>query len=141
MLRAEVVAEARRWLGTPFRPKGRSHRGLDCIGLVVVVGTAFDVPHEDQQHYTDWPDPERRLLTELGRFLEPQPLDQSWEGAIGVFTQDRLPGHVGIFSLQHGVRHMIHARMATRRVLEEAFDPHSREYRLLALFGFPGLAD
>jgi hypothetical protein len=143
MTRADVVAEARRWLGVKFRPKGRSRAGVDCIGLLVMVGRAFAVAHVDQQHYTDWPDPQREMLRQFDRFLERRPADQSWEGTVGVFAQTRLPCHTGIFSLQHGVPHVIHARANMRVVLEEPhnLDPTPRAMRLVALYGFPGLVD
>lgn len=142
MTRAEVVAEARSWLGVSFRPKGRSRRGVDCIGLLVVVGQAFAVAHVDQQHYTDWPDPTRRILTELDRFLERRPSEEDWDGTIGVFTTHQsLPGHVGIFSTRHNAPHLIHARMQQRVVLEQVFDndPRTRSTQLVARYGFPGL--
>ena len=37
----DVLREARRYLGAPFRLYGRSVAGMDCIGLVVVVGQSL----------------------------------------------------------------------------------------------------
>jgi len=36
----QIIAEARSWLGVPFLHQGRSRRGVDCAGLVIVVGRA-----------------------------------------------------------------------------------------------------
>lgn len=33
-----VIAEARSYLGVPFRHQGRDRNGIDCAGLVLVVG-------------------------------------------------------------------------------------------------------
>jgi hypothetical protein len=144
MTRAEIVAEARSWIGTRFRPKGRSRQGVDCIGLLVVVGRAFAVPHEDQQHYTDWPDPERRMLATFDRYLlRCLPGEPDWDGTLGVFpTHKALPGHVGFFSSRHGQRHLVHARASAHVVLEEPFDtdPQTRSMLLVARYAFPGLA-
>jgi hypothetical protein len=143
MTRAEVVTVARSWIGTPFRPKGRSQRGVDCIGLLVMIGRALNVPHEDEQHYTDWPDPQRRMLDVFDRHLWRRPVNEpNWDGTVGVFPTFRcLPGHVGIFSTLHGVRHLIHARADQRVVLEQPYDsdPRTAEMRLVARYGFPGL--
>ena len=36
--REEIVAEARKWIGTPFRHQGRIRgRGVDCVGLPLCV--------------------------------------------------------------------------------------------------------
>lgn len=145
MRRAEIVAEARGWLRTPFRPKGRSRAGLDCLGLLVLVADAFAVPHHDEQHYTDWPDPQRRMLAVFDRYMgRLPPGEPCWDGTVAVMSTYRtLPGHVGFFSTKHGVRHLIHASMAVRRVCEEEFctDVRRGGMRLVARYGFPGLED
>ncbi len=145
MTRADVVAEARSWIGTRFRPKGRSRLGVDCVGLLVMVGRAFGVPHEDEQHYTDWPDPERRMLALFDRFMVRRlPSEATWDGTVGVFpTARRLPGHVGIFTTRHGVRHLVHAAANQRTVLEQPFDsdPATRSMLVVARYAFPGLED
>jgi cell wall-associated NlpC family hydrolase len=141
--RGDVVAEARKWIGIPYRPKGRSERGLDCIGLLIVVGRAFAVPHEDQQHYTDYPTQERQLLALMDTYLARRRVHEPWDGLIGVFSERRLPAHVGIFARRSDVPHLIHARLSERKVVEEAYDldPLTRPYRLLGLFAYPGLED
>jgi len=143
MMRAAVVAEARKWLGIPYRPKGRSERGIDCLGLLVVVGRAFAVPHEDQQHYTDYPSPDREMLGVFDRYLERRSISPPWPGLIGVFADRRLPAHVGIFSARDDALHVIHARVDERRVVEEQYDnaPLPRELRVIALYAYPGLED
>ena len=147
MTRLEVQAAARTWLGVKFRHQGRSTAGLDCIGLLVMVGQHFGVPHTDYQHYTGWPDPQRRILAVLNDCLERRPAGEIWDGTIGVFAQERLPCHVGIFSRKHGMVHLIHAMMARRVVLEEPFQQELggnavvRQFRMIRRYGFPGLED
>lgn len=46
--RDEIVAAARRYLGTPFLHQGRTPHGIDCIGLAISVAhelqlTTFDI--------------------------------------------------------------------------------------------------
>jgi len=40
----ELVAAARRYIGTPWRDRGRSTTGLDCIGLLAVAMRDCGVP-------------------------------------------------------------------------------------------------
>lgn len=43
MTGADIVAEARTWIGVPFRHQGRSRDGVDCIGLPVCVRAALGI--------------------------------------------------------------------------------------------------
>jgi cell wall-associated NlpC family hydrolase len=137
----EVVAEARTWIGVPYRKCGRSRTaGVDCLGLLVNVGIRFQVPHKDEPNYSEWPDPHYRILKTLSRYLrivpgEPRP------GTVGVFANSKLPGHVGFFSELNGRLHVIHARMDVRKVAEHEFQ-HGRFFtdaRLIRLYAFPEL--
>jgi cell wall-associated NlpC family hydrolase len=40
---ADVIAEARSWVGVPFRHQGRSRHGIDCVGLPIVVGQVLGI--------------------------------------------------------------------------------------------------
>ena len=46
--REGFLAEARKLLGTPWRHRGRSARGVDCVGLLLLAGwnsgADFDAP-------------------------------------------------------------------------------------------------
>lgn len=140
MTRDDVMQEARKWLGTPYRQKGRGPDGLDCIGLLVVIGRAFNVPHEDYLDYADWPAQDYLILRIMHRFLRFVPPGGNKAGLIGIFTERRLPGHVGIFTTKHYQDHIIHARMDSRRVTEQAMSSLPQgELRLIATFAFPEL--
>lgn len=137
MTRAQIVSEARRWIGTRYRHKGRSATGLDCVGLLVVVARALGVPHDDDQHYIDWPDPQRRLIAVLDCYMDVASPLSAWPGSIGLFTQDRLPGHCGIFATAHGAPHVIHAHIRRRGVVEEPYP--TGEMRLVRRYQLRGV--
>jgi cell wall-associated NlpC family hydrolase len=143
MTRDEVVAEARKWLGVRYRHKGRSERGLDCLGLLVMVGRAFDIPHTDATDYSGWPRGDLLILQTLDRFLVRQPPSAALPGCIGVFAERRLPGHVGVFSVRHGAIHVIHASLPPpSRVIEAPWQVISRrELHLIAHYALPGMSD
>lgn len=134
MTREQVVQAARGWIGTAFRPQGRRRSGIDCIGLIVVVARDLDIPHTDYSHYTQWPDPNRRLIAVLDEQAVLQAPTAPWPGTIGLFASPALPCHVTITSMRHGVRHIIHASTTARAVLEQPLD--SQGLRLLRRYGF-----
>lgn len=144
MTRDEVVTEARRWLHVPYLQRGRSRRGLDCLGLGVVVAQHFNVPHEDIPDYSDQPHPRRLLLQQLRRYLQPMPQNGDLTGCIGVFVMVAMPCHVGFFTWQKNRVHVLHARLGAG-VVEEAYEPSQpgerrTEFRMIDALAFPGLA-
>ena len=53
----DVVAQARSWLGTPFRHQGRLKGvGVDCAGLIIGVGHNFGLSDFDYRTYSHMPD-------------------------------------------------------------------------------------
>lgn len=141
MRRAEIALAAREWVDVPYRKRGRSPQGIDCIGLVVMLGRRFEIPHVDEPYYTDWPDPERRLLRVFTTYLRRAPVHSPLLGTVGIFAGNILPCHTGVFSELHGQPHVIHARLDLNRVIEQAWRPGDGEGRLVARFMFPGLED
>lgn len=139
MTRDEIVRETRGWIGCPYRRRGRSRKGVDCIGLVVVVSYPFEIVHIDQTDYSDYPHPDRLLLQAFDRFLTPVHPDSPFPGTIGVFTASVLPVHTGIFTEVHGKVHFVHARKDEGMVIEQEYRPQDRHGRLIARYAYPGL--
>jgi NlpC/P60 family putative phage cell wall peptidase len=53
---ADVVAEARRWIGTPYQHQARCHgAGVDCAGLIIEVGRALGLLDVDYHDYGQIP--------------------------------------------------------------------------------------
>lgn len=131
-LYARGFAEAR----VPWRHRGRSATGLDCGGVVIMACRHFEVPHEDIEGYSRYPD--GSLMTTLGAHLTlVQPPVKP--GMVAVIRDASTPCHVGIVGLKHGALTMIHATLAKRVVREEPFAPFAAKLR--ALFDFPGVED
>lgn len=141
MTGAEIVAEARSWIGVPYRVRGRSRQGIDCLGLLVMIGRHFEIPHVDEQEYSSWPRHDHLILRRLAQHLVRLPMTETPRpGLVGCFAERTLPGHVGIFSELYGALHLVHARVSPREVCEHAWLPNS-EMRLIGLFAFPGMTD
>jgi hypothetical protein len=49
--RGKVQQIARSYRGAVFAPRGRDHKSLDCVGLIVVICRELEYPHEDLPEY------------------------------------------------------------------------------------------
>jgi cell wall-associated NlpC family hydrolase len=139
--RAAILTAARAYLGAPFRHQGRSVDGMDCVGLLVLVGRRLGYPHRDITGYS-------RRATGMG-FLqhfhahldEIAPRDAR-VGDVLVFVESVYPCHTGILSAVAGtdVPHLIHAHALRGCVIEE---PLIGEWpaKLRFAFRFRGIAE
>jgi len=136
--RAAIVAEARAWLGTPYRHQASVRgAGCDCLGLVrgvwrEVSGAELEAP---PPYSPDWAEGGEEVLLDAARRLL-------------VATNRRRPGDVLLFRMIAGapVKHaailvaddrMIHAYWG-RAVVESRLAPFWRD-KLAATFSFPGV--
>lgn len=123
--RAEIIAEAREWIGTPYRHQGRlKHIASDCVGMLICVPRALGIfpPGFDVNGYKRDPDPEmmRSLLNlHLDRVLPgvPQPGDILW-----IRPHDKAR-HLALYTFDNTV---IHAIDKIRGVAEHIFDERWR---------------
>lgn len=120
--RKQIVEEARRWLGAPWKHAGRGPGGLDCAGLPIVVAQALDLSNNyDFINYDRRPDG-----TFLRHFLEggctSKLLSEVEEGDILIFAQGGLQCHCGIRSMKYDQPAVIHAHALRRMVIEETLE-------------------
>lgn len=136
--REDVIAEARKWLGTRWVHQGRSALGVDCAGMVVLVGQTLGLQAEDKLGYRRSPDGVKfRQHIYSQTTFEPQPRP----GSIGLFREARFPTHTGIFALdEEGHLTLIHAYMPYGKVVEERFI-HDWPNKLVGVRNFIGLID
>ena len=135
--RADVIAEARTWAGTPFHHQARLKGvGCDCIGLVLGVGRALGLlpPGLDATGYARQPDGSS-LRDGFDRYGVPLAIEQVRPGDILLMRIRRDPQHVGIL-LPGGA--IIHAHSAVGRVVEVPLDERWME-RVLGAYAYPGL--
>ena len=142
--RPEIVAAARRWIGTPYRHQGsRRGVGCDCLGLVrgvwrEVVG---EEPEAPGPYAPDWAESGRgdRLLAAA-----------RWHCGASVGIGGALPGDILVFRWRAGMaaKHLgiisapdrfIHA-YEQASVVESALVLSWRR-RVAGVFRFPGVYD
>lgn len=116
---ADIVACARRMIGTPWRHQGRVPGvALDCAGLILQVGKQLGVMTWDTIDY------QREAAPELfvGFFKthgKEIPLASIHPGTVLCLRDNKFPCHCGIVgSNVHGLT-LIHAFARRRRVVEE----------------------
>jgi cell wall-associated NlpC family hydrolase len=121
--RATLVAEARKWIGTPYHEAADIRGvGVDCGMLIVrvFVDLGFVSPFDPRPYPADWMihrDDEKylRWLSETcGEVDEPRP------GDIAIFRFGRCYGHGGIVSDAAPLA-LIHAYANANCVIEETF--------------------
>ena len=114
---AEVVREARTWVGVPFRHQGRDRSGVDCGGIIAVVlrelgalPDGFDLvgyPHRQSVESI-----EPNIQAHCTVLPEPVP------GALIAIRFQRTITHVGIYT---DTDTLIHALEKHGRVIEHGF--------------------
>lgn len=146
--RAEIVAEARTWLGTRYRHQARV-KGVatDCIGFLGGVALACGLPGAREwaddmslHAYARTPDP---VLLRAGcaRFLDRLPaVGHAREGDVLLFALEGAPRHFALVSeAAAGPVRVVHAYalLAARRVVEQLL-PIARA-EAIAAYQFRGL--
>lgn len=138
--RAAIVAAARSWLGVPYLHQGRAAHGLDCVGLLIMVGRAVGLlPGDwDMRNYPRAMPP-AMLLAQLDAWLErieSDRLDALAPGDVLVMAARPRVWHVGFLGDRQTV---IHAWSPAGKVIEHGL---SREwlYQRQAAYRLPGAA-
>ncbi len=136
--RADVVAQARSYLGVRWRHQGRTAAGLDCVGLVVRVCQDLGLSDYDSTAYGRDPDA-RKFLSHFvaGGAVRIDP-KLAADGDLIAFHQSGFPCHAGIRATLRGGPSVIHAHMNRRQVCEEMLAP---EAPLVAVYRLPGVED
>lgn len=116
--RADIVDEARSWLGTPYRHQGRLKGvSVDCAGLLVCVARALGLPALDMTGYARRPDGTLRDFVH-GQ-TDPVAPGAQQAGDIVIFHWNNDPVHLGILTSPSSI---IHAFAINRNVCEHAID-------------------
>lgn len=141
--RAQIIACARTWLGTPFRHQGRRKgSGIDCVGLPLMVMAELGLIdlREEYANYSSQP-VGTLVLDECRRRLIEKPLAEMSPGDVVCLRAPTVPCHVGIVTYLNGGLGLIHAYAGGARcVVEHILDGKWRR-RIAAVFNVPGVTD
>lgn len=142
----QIVEQARKYINTPFKPKGRVlGQGADCVGLVLMVAgdlrlkDKFGVPLNGNS-FTDYSDqPVGNFVHEMCmQHLVYVPIRLLEPGFVVCVNITTAPCHVGFVGMdQTGALTLIHAyNGGPRKVVEHAIDVKWHR-RLRGGFSFP----
>jgi murein DD-endopeptidase / murein LD-carboxypeptidase len=109
------VAAARTLIGAPFRIDGRTHQGLDCVGMIALL---FEKEHEIAAHYPMRTSRSDLWVHELDRFLTRRTGKAEMGDAL-LLSPSPLTFHLGLWTGSS----LIHADAKLRRVVETPGDP------------------
>lgn len=141
MTRADVVAEARSWLQTPWVHQARTKGvAVDCAGLVIGVARELGLvePDFDVNGYGRLPD--GTLLQQCAEIMRPIQRTEMLPGDVLVVATDTEPCHMGIVGdYRHGGLSLIHAAMGGLNRVAEHRLMFARNLRFKAAFALPGL--
>ncbi len=122
--RARVVAQARRWIGTPYHPAADVlGAGVDCGMLIVrvFVDTGLVPPFDPRPYPPDWHlhRSEERYLGFVLDHAGEVPFAEAAAGDVIVFRYGRCHAHGGIVTGADPLT-LVHAFSPARAVVEEA---------------------
>lgn len=137
--RSSIISNARSWLGTPFAHQGRARgRGVDCAGLVIVVGRELGLFAPDFDCTGYGREPHLGLLPSLMDahmdLLESRAAAEP--GDVLLMTFLREPQHCGILT---DTGTLIHAFAGVGRVVEHGIDLKWAR-RVVAAYRYRGVA-
>lgn len=142
--RDDVVREARSLLGVPWAHQGRTQWGLDCLGLVVVVGQRLGLlePGLDEP-YGRQPDG-LRLQRAADEHLLALDTQRARPGDVVLIAWRRYPMHCGILGGWLLYTTLIHAFAPAGKVIEHRlelpFGGESPTPRIVASYAWPGMS-
>ncbi len=139
--RAQVVAEARGWLGTPFEHQGRVQgAGVDCIGLLIGVAQSLGLTQFDVTGYARAPS-DGLLQGGCREHLQPVQLASAQPGDVLLMRFKREPQHVGLVAdYVHGGLSVIHSYQGAGGVVEHRLDALWLR-RVVSVWRIPGVVD
>ena len=139
--RADVVAEARRWIGTPYRHQAsRRGAGCDCLGLLRGIWRAPQgaEPEVVPPYTADWAEPARDelLWRAARRNLAEKPRDAAAPGDVILFRMrdGAVAKHLGVQAETGAAASFVHA-YSGHAVVESALSAPWRR-RIVARFEF-----
>ncbi len=148
MTGADVVAEARRWLGTPYRHQAHTRGvGADCGGLIGGVAIALGLLAADWWEREFAPvyggygrQPDGTLQALCDATMHSIPAGAYTVGDVLLISFEREPQHLGIVAdYVHGGHSIIHAMSRTGRVAEHRLAPEWQR-RVVAAYRLRGIA-
>lgn len=133
----EIVEEAKKLVGVPFKHQGRDTRGIDCVGLPIYIARVLGIKAWNSVAYP--PRPNMALFEKLIRETGSRkvPLKERAHGDMLRMLSYRYPVHIGIYFVEpNGKEYVIHAHQPSGAVLKTPLN--EKEWRKVhSVWRFP----
>ena len=94
----DIVEQARTYIGTKFKDKGRSRKqGIDCIGLCICVLHDLNITKDDYTAYGRYPKPNQARKV-LYNYFDKVSINDIEPGDILYIRMHELPQHFAIYT-------------------------------------------
>lgn len=135
---SRLADQARTYIGTPFKHRGRTSRGLDCAGLIVKAYEDLGAPIADLPLYGRTPFRDG-LMQHVRSQAKEVPIHQMQPGDVAVLRFDKDPHHLAIIGDDvFGGLSLIHAdgSVHVSRVVESRLTDDKKK-QIVAVFRRP----
>lgn len=127
-----LVAAARAYLGVPYHHCGRNRQGVDCLGLLVLVGRDLGLPVQDEESYSQIVNA-ARFRAGIEAHCASVPPAEMAPGDVLLFSVQRSPQHLAMLTVAGPDPQMIHAYQTAGKVVEHGLSG-AWPRRLVAVF-------
>ncbi len=122
--RRDIVAEARKWVGAPYRHQGRGRAGIDCVGLLIEVAKGVGHPVDAPSAYSTMPQGWQLLVPCDAQLWKPARQDRIVPGDLAVFWgwNKVEPQHFAFIGEQAGRMTIVHSFSKFDAVVEQGWN-------------------
>jgi len=138
--RKQILDEARTWIGTPYHHQGRLKGvGVDCAGLIVMVGKELGLSSFDVEGYSSSPDPVA-MSKYLHDNLDRVHVDDMQVGDVLWLKVEVDPQHLAIVTATSPRTMMIHSfsMIGVRKTVEHGLGDYWTK-RVIGCFRYRGV--
>jgi len=120
----DIISTAKDLVGVPYKHLGRSRAGLDCAGLLIYLGHAYNLTDKDTTAYSRRPNAEEftKFMIQFG--CTQIRVNELEHGDILRINTGGWPVHLGIYEIDEYERSWyIHAYLPHRKVSRDPVTP------------------
>lgn len=139
--REQIVEKTRSFIGVPWKHQGRNRLGIDCVGLVIIVGNEMGLIDYTSNNYQRHGQGTTFLREFRAGMMVEKKLDEAKPGDVLLFRDKQYPCHSAIVGEKKGRLTIIHAHALHRKVLEEELEQGDWLIRRVACFSYPNVEE
>jgi cell wall-associated NlpC family hydrolase len=140
LLRSQIVAKAKSFIGTPWKHQGRSRRAVDCVGLVIAIADELGVLPPDLVIPPYRRVPDGSLEVYFKEHMDRRPKTALKPGMVLLHSFMTSPFHASIL-IDPDTGTIIHGYARHRKVVLDLFKGRKDGMTLHAVYDYRGVQD